>query len=285
MGIALGIACALSWGLSDWLSTLASRRTGPLRAILGFHVLSVAALGVAAAATGALDGFSAKPVLVILGLGAVGWAFYLSFYRALAIGPISIVSPIVSGYGAVTVVLAVLILGEHLAAGALAAVLVAFSGVLLASSDVARLHRLERVQVLGLALAVVATLAGGGYVFGISYYSSTLGWLGPIFLGRCFTLVLIAATAVPGGRWRFPDRAPGLAAMIAGIATLDTVGYIAFNIGVRNADTSLVATAASPYAVVPIVLGVAVLHERPRPVQWLGIALVIVGLILLGLFS
>ena len=44
--------------------------------------------------------------------GVIGAGAYLCFYRALAGGPISIVTPIVSGYAAVTVLLAVLILGE-----------------------------------------------------------------------------------------------------------------------------------------------------------------------------
>ena len=43
------------------------------------------------------------------------------------------------------------------------------------------------------------------------------------------------------------------------------------------------ATAAAPYAVVPIVAGVFLLHERPRTTQWAGIGLVIAGLVLLGL--
>ena len=47
-------------------------------------------------------------------VGAAGWLSYLAFYRALAIGPISIVSPIVSAYAAVTVICAVLIGGESL---------------------------------------------------------------------------------------------------------------------------------------------------------------------------
>ena len=53
---------------------------------------------------------------------------------ALAIGPISIVSPIVSAYAAVTVVCAVVIGGERLGAGETAAILVVLLGVLLASS-------------------------------------------------------------------------------------------------------------------------------------------------------
>ncbi len=285
MGIALGLAAALSWGFSDYFSTLASRRTGPLRAILWFHVLSAAGLAIAVWATGALDEVSTEQILAIAGLAVLGWAFYLAFYRALEIGPISIVSPIVSGYAAVTVVLAVLVVGEQLAGGELAAVLVAFSGVVLASSDFAQARTMERTKLLGIVLAVVATVAGGAFVFGISYYGSEAGWLGPIFLGRAFTLVLIAATAARGGRWRIPERSRVLTGCILAIAALDTAGFLAFNLGVRHAETSLVATASSPYAVVPIALGVLTMHERPRPIQWAGIVLVIAGLVLLGLFS
>jgi drug/metabolite transporter (DMT)-like permease len=70
---------------------------------------------------------------------------------------------------------------------------------------------------------------------------------------------------------------------IVGIAVVDTLGYVAFNVGVRHEDTSVVATAAAPYAVVPIVAGVMLLRERPRATQWTGIGLVLAGLILLGL--
>ena len=285
MGIALGLAAAISWGFSDYCATLASRRTGALRTVLGFHIVSIVVLSVAVAATGALSGVTVEHMLVMLGLGVIGWISYLAFYRALAIGPISIVSPIVSGYAAVAVILAVVLLGESLSAGETAAVLVAFSGVALASTDLAQIRTAERAQMVGILLAVMTMVSIGAFVFGISYYSTELGWLGPIFLGRIFTGLLIALTALRGGQWRFEDRSRALLGLLGAIAALDTAGYIAFNVGVRNAETSLVATAAAPYAVVPIVLGVLILRERPAPVQWLGVALVIGGLVLLGLFS
>jgi drug/metabolite transporter (DMT)-like permease len=285
VGIALGLAAAVSWGFSDYCATLASRRTGALRVVLGFHVISIAILAIAVAATGALDDVTVEQMLVFLGLGFAGWFSYLAFYRALTIGPISIVSPIVSGYAAVAVILAVVILGESLNGGETAAVVVAFSGVVLASTDLAQIRTAERAQMLGIVLAVLTMVSIGGFVFGISYYSNDLGWLAPIFLGRIFTGFLIALTAIRGAQWRFADRSRSLLGLIAAIALLDTAGYIAFNVGVRNADTSLVATAAAPYAVVPVVLGVAILHERPAPIQWLGVGLVIGGLVLLGLFS
>ena len=58
-----------------------------------------------------------------------------------------------------------------------------------------------------------------------------------------------------------------------------------FNLGANHAATSVVATASAPYAVVPIVMGVWLLRERPTPVQWSGVALIIAGLVTLGLSS
>jgi drug/metabolite transporter (DMT)-like permease len=124
----------------------------------------------------------------------------------------------------------------------------------------------------------------GAFVYGISYFSDEYGWLVPIFLARALSTVFIIGTALQAGEWRFPAQ-PVLIGMIAFIAVVDTAGYVAFNFGVRHADTSIVATAAAPYAVVPIAAGVLLMHERPSPGQWSGIALVIAGLVLLGLLA
>jgi drug/metabolite transporter (DMT)-like permease len=283
VGIALGLTAALCWGLSDVCATYASRRASAFAIVLGFHLLSIAALAVITGFVGGLDAITGEAVLVLLANGLLGAAAYVFFYRALVVGPISIVSPIVSGYAAVTVILAVVVLGERLGGAQLAAVVIAFIGVLLASADVRQLHRIERQELRGILLAVVAMTFVGVFLFWIAYYTQELGWLVPILLGRIFTGVFLVAGAVAGLDWRLTDRSRVVLGLIAAIAFLDTVGYVAFNVGVQNAETSLVATAAAPYAVVPIIAGVAFLHERPAPSQWVGVAAVIGGMVLLGL--
>jgi drug/metabolite transporter (DMT)-like permease len=285
MGIALGLAAALCWGLSDCCATIASRRGNAFQTVLAFHLLSTGVLAIAVAATGGFADLRVEHALVFLGNGLLGAGAYLFFYRALAVGPISIVSPIVSGYAAVTVILAVLVLGERLNAGEITAVVVAFIGVALASTDVTQLHRIERRELAGIGLAVLAMVWIGVFLFWVSYYTDELGWLTPIFLGRVFTTVFLLAAATRIGFTDLFPRTRLLAALVVAIAVLDTVGYVAFNVGVQHADTSLVATAAAPYAVVPIIAGVVFLHERPAPTQWLGVTAVIVGMVLLGLFS
>lgn len=286
MGIALGLVAALSWGLADYFAALSARRTGALRVVLGFHLIATALLAVVVFASGdGLGDVSGGDLAWFVLIGALGWLSYLAFYRALAIGPISIVSPIVSAYAAVTVICAVLIGGERLSAGEAGAVAVVLLGVLFASSDLAQIRLLERLAAVGLVLALATAVLIGAFVYGVAYFSEEYGWLVPIFLARALSTVFILATAARIGEWRFPTRSPGLLGMIAFIAVVDTAGYVAFNFGVRNADTSIVATAAAPYSVVPIAAGVLLMHERPTRFQWGGVALVIAGLVLLGLVS
>jgi drug/metabolite transporter (DMT)-like permease len=286
VGIVLGLTAALSWGLADYIAAVASRRAGSFRVVLGFHLVATALLALLLVGTGeTLSDVSGQDLAWFLFLGLLGALSYLCFYRALAIGPISIVSPIVSAYAAATVVCAVVIGGERLGAEEALPIMVVLFGVLLASSDLAQFKALERIALLGILLALVTAVAIGVFVYGIAYFSATYGWLVPIFLARGFSTLFLLAVSLRGGEWRFPDRSPRLLITISLIAVVDTLGYVAFNFGVWHADTTVVATAAAPYSVVPIVFGVVLLHERPRWVQWAGIGLVIGGLILLGLFA
>lgn len=285
MGVAFGLAAALLWGLADYNAALASRQSGSFRVVLGFHLLAVVALGAIAVATGAIDGVAPAEVPKFLWVGALGALSYATFYKSLEIGPISIASPIISAYAAVSLVLAVLVIGESLSGGQAAAVAVVMAGVLLASADLAQLHRIERRQALGVVLAVVTAVAIGGFVFGNAYYAAEHGWLMPIFLSRGFATVLLLAAAARGGVWRLSGRTPRWVALVALLAAVDTGGYVAFNVGAERAETSVVSAASAPYAVIPIVAGVLLFGERPSPVQWAGVAAVIGGVVLLGLVS
>jgi drug/metabolite transporter (DMT)-like permease len=299
MGVALGLGAALCWGLADYFAAIASRSIGALRVVLGFHLVALVPLGGLVLATDGLAHVDATQVWVLAGVGAVGWLSYLAFYGALAIGPISVLSPIVSGYAAVTAVLAVLFGGSRLSALQAASVAITIAGAMFASADVRELMRtrIRRRSTLGLVLALCAMALLGGFVFGVSYYRSQIGWLAPIFLARGFAAVFLFGHVLvdggpppdsPGSAEPGPDedtprrRRVRLAAIIALLAALDTGGYVSFNLGVGHAATAVVAAASAPYALIPIAMGVVILGERPTRPQWIGVALVVAGVITLG---
>ena len=324
MGVALGLGAALSWGLADYFAARASRGIGALRVVLGFHLFALIPLTVLVLATGGLAKVTGHQILFYAGVGVVGWASYLTFYGALAIGPISVLSPIVSGYAAVTVLLAVVFAGNSLSAVEGLAVAITIAGAMLASADVRAIRhtKLQRRSGLGFVLALCAMALLGAFVFGVSYYRASLGWLPPIFLGRAFATVFVlghvlsqrgdrpAAGAEPeaieapetdaiaagggplaAGAVAVPDPADrplgrrALLAVLALLALLDTGGYVCFNLGVGHAAAAIVAGAAAPYAVVPIAMGVSLFGERPSRPQWVGVALVLAGVVVLGAAS
>lgn len=282
MGIALGLAAALCWGSADVVAAMSSRRVGSFQVAVSFHVLSLIALAVATAVSG-LGGLPAAELPLFVGLGVLGALSYLMFYRALQIGPISIVSPIVSAYAAPLVVLAVLILEESLDAEQILSVAVVIGGALLASADLRAIRSTERIAAIGVVLALLTALSLAGFTFGVSYYTERYGLVAPFFVARAFTLVFLLLGTARSPVWPLADRSPRVLGLLALLAALDMGGYFAFNVGVRHADTSIVGTATAPYAVIPILAGVLALGERPAPTQWLGIALVIGGLVVLGL--
>jgi drug/metabolite transporter (DMT)-like permease len=285
MGIALGLGAALSWGLADYFAAVASRQVGALRVVLFMHLAAMVPLTVVVLATDGLAGVSLGQLGVLFGMGAVGWLSYLAFYGALAIGPISVLSPIISGYAAVTVLLAVVVSGEQLSGLEAVAVGVTIAGAVCACLDFGAIAqaRIEPRSALGFALAICALALLGGFVFGVSYYRPHLGWIAPIFLARGFATVFLVGNLLAARGTRPPRPSRRVLGIIVLLACLDTGGYVCFNLGVGYAATAVVAAASAPYALVPIVMGVSLFGERPTLPQWLGVGLVIAGVITLGL--
>ncbi len=283
MGVLFGLGAAVTWGSADYVAATAGRRIGSHRVVLGFHVVATVLLAVLVLASGALQGLSLEDLGFFVLVGFVGWTGYACFYRALAIGPISVLSPIVSGYAMVTLLLAIILLGERLGAAAGFAVIVSVIGIVLASQGLRHVFAVEWVDMHGLLFALAAMVLIGAFVLGVSVKADDLGWLVPVFLARAFSTVFVAGSLIKGGAWKFPDRSPRVLWAIVALALLDTAGYISFNLGTERSDTAIVAAASAPYAVIPVIAGVFFFRERPTPTEWAGVGLVIAGLVLLGL--
>jgi drug/metabolite transporter (DMT)-like permease len=116
LGLDYGLIAALCWGSTDVFATIGGRRLGSLPvAAIAQGVSLLVAIIIAIPLGGALP---TDPV--VLGasffFGVVAAGAYLSFFTALRIGPLAVVSPVVAAYGGLTVVGSVLIRGESLTA-------------------------------------------------------------------------------------------------------------------------------------------------------------------------
>ena len=301
IGLLTGLAAAVCWGTLDLFSALASRRIGSLRVTTGMQIVGALLVWAAAIATGTK--LSMDPFVLIGGslVGLAGAGAYLSYFTGLRIGPIAVVSGVVAAYGGLTVVLAVLLRGETLTSVQALGAVIATVGVVMTGLAFDQGWRNTRFASPGVAFAVVALVLFATMTIISDVVIDRAPWLEVIVVSRTAnailsTLVLILAVttfrrlAAPiiegeegdGGSGRADAR---VIAFVILAGTLDVLGLAAFAYGLENADTWLVGLASSFGPAVTIIVAVALLGERLRPTQWIGLGGILVGMIAIGLPS
>jgi drug/metabolite transporter (DMT)-like permease len=276
-----GLGAALGWGVADLGAAVSGRKIGSMAATVVAQVTSLVAIGVLALAVRPAWTGDSGNVLVLASNGAIVGLAYLAHYRALELGPVAIVSPIVAAYAVPPVVLAVVLLDETLAGLVLVGAIVTLLGVVVASADL-RAASGERFSGPGVPVGIVSMLLFGLATFTLGRQAQVVGWLPATTLGRTFsvlTLLVIAAVRRP--------RLRGAAGMGLGVAAAagvaDIAGVAMYSFGAEVGLISIVTAASATFVLFPIVGGIALFGERPGPTQYAGIALVIGGLLMLGL--
>ena len=281
-GFVLGTLAALAWGFADVLVTYLSRRSGFFRTLLFTQAVGVALLVLVALTLDDLPGPSTAQLLALAGLGPVAVAAYGGFYKALELGPIAIVSPIASANGAVVVLLAVVVLGESLTSLQLLGCVLVLGFIVLAALE-PRTETATDGTGSGIRLALLASIAFGGYLFGLATFTDDLGWLVPILIARAMTVAILATVALtkPPTTLGVLGRIGVAGCLVAG--ALDATGYLVFNRGAEIGELAITSAAAASYPVIPILVGLIALRERVARHQLVGVAGVLFGMVVLSL--
>lgn len=294
-GLLLGLGAALAWGFTDVAGALAGRRVGSLRTLAGAQGTSLVALLVAAAVTGqlqAIPGIGPADLVLCTLMGLAAMGAYLSFFTALRMGPLAVVSPTVAAYGGLTVVLAVVLRGENPSGFQGLGAALSTLGVILVGFVFDGGLRATRLVGRGVPLAVIALVLFAVLTIGLADPIGRHGWA-PVLIvsrvanaGACLGLLAFVLLARP--RWAGPLVAtagrPGrAAAIIIAAGALDLIGFVFYAYGLEIAETWLIGLASSFGPVVAILVGLGFLGERLRPSQWLGLGLVGAGIVAVAL--
>ena len=293
-GLLTGLGAALAWGTMDIAIALTSRRIGSLRSMTGITVVGVILLAIGALVTGTALPTDTSTLAICALLGGVGAGAYMAYFTGLQIGPISVVSGMVAAYGGLTVVLAVIIRGETLTTTQAAGATIATFGVILTGVAFDGGWRATRLAGPGVIFAVAALVLFSLMAITTDIALERAGWLQVLLVARLVTAIIsvvaLAGMAIVARRrgpppsdsrevWRRRRVIPTL--IVA--ATLDIVGLISFSIGLETAPTWMVGLASSFGPAVTIIAAVAFLGERLKPIQWLGLAGVAIGMVAIAL--
>jgi drug/metabolite transporter (DMT)-like permease len=264
---------------------MATRRVGVVLTSLGMQAVGLSSYVVVLAVLGRWPTFEWQQVPYALALSVIGIVSLAALYRAFAIGPIAVVSPVVASYAALTVVLIVIFLGERVTTGQAVAIGVTFVGVAVASTDIRELRRTLGRPSEGVRIGFFATL---GFAVWSAIFAAGIratDGLALIVVLRAFSVVLLTLFVLfrrVSVRPLTERRAFGL---IATTGMLDTGANVLLALGIAAGFASFVMTGSGAYPLIPALLAILVLRERLAPNQYLGVAVLVAGLVALGLQS
>ncbi|WP_327313438.1 DMT family transporter [Streptomyces sp. NBC_01235] len=277
------LATSLLWGLADFGGGLLTRRTPALTVVVVSQSIAAAVLGAIAVATGGWS--EAGPRLwFAVAAGLVGPVALLSFYKALALGPMGVVSPLATLSVAVPVSVG-LVLGERPGLVQVAGIAVAVVGVVLAGGPQLRGAAVQRQAVL---LTLVAALGFGTVFVLITEASTTVtGLFLALFVQRVTNVAsggVALYVAVRRGTPALPEGGLAWTSLpsfgFVGLADVAANGTYA--VAAQLGPVTVAAVLASLYPVVTALAARGFLRERLRAVQAAGAGLALVGTLLLA---
>jgi drug/metabolite transporter (DMT)-like permease len=274
VGALLALASSIMWGTSDFLGGQMSRRRPALAVYLGAQVFGFLGLISAAAVTGAWGTSPGYWPWAIAGslAGVVGM---YSFYQALALGPMGIVSPLVALAVVIPVGFALLMLGETPTGLQIAGILTAITGVLLASGP--ELTGAESVKPL--VYSAVALVFFGIMFITIAEGSRTSALMTMTGMRATSMVLIVIALLVfrSAGGITVRDLP-----VLAVVGLVDAAANVTYGVATTMGMLSTTAVLGSLYPVATALLAAIILKERLRPVQYAGVAVTMLGVVLVS---
>jgi drug/metabolite transporter (DMT)-like permease len=271
----LGFLSAVVYGASDFLGGLASRRMSALLVSFVTFLVAVVAVGVGVLIEQPV--WSTQPVVAGVIAGVSGTIGQWAFFAALALGPMSVISPGVAAIYALIPAVVGLALGERFPPiGYVALVAVIIAAVML---SVTRETDHSRVSPRALLLGLVAGVGFGGYIVAIDSTPAESGLI-PLLTDLTVGILLLGAILlvrrVRSGPGEFRAiREPNALALSLGAGATLAAANIMLVIALHLGELSIVGVLNSLYPLGTVLLAMIVLRERLTWLQWLGVALAI----------
>jgi drug/metabolite transporter (DMT)-like permease len=272
LAFAISLASSFSWGISDFLGGLESRRLPVLGVLAVSQPAGLLLIAVLILLFGA-DPISGEKLAIAFGAGAASLGGLAAFYAAMAMGTVSVVAPI-AALGVVVPVAFGLATGEAPGTLQLIGLVPAIAGVVILSYEEG-----SGGPVVSIALAILAGLGFGVFFTGLDAAAADRpGWA--ILAVRLGGVSAVAA-ALLIVRPSLEGVSSALGVLVL-IGVFDVLANALFAVASTKGVLPVVAVGGSMYPAFTVALAHGVLGERLAPVQWSGVFLALAGVAMIA---
>lgn len=282
MAVLFALLSFIGWGTGDVFVARASKKLGGNATLfLGFlfaFIYSTLLLPF----VGPIRSFSMLGIAFLIQIlhTLANW----SFFKGMQIGKATIVGALGSSFSVVTVILSIVLYGEHLTVMKGLGFLVIFVGIILLSLNFIEIKKHGMRHLLtdkGVPYGL-ATLLGWGIVFALlKIPSETIGWFWTGYPLTIITLFLILSQkiraevghAVQKKNWFW---------LIIPFSILGTTADYSYNIGITKGFVSTVVPIAGASPVLFVILARIIFRERLTFQQKIGILFALAGIIVIS---
>ncbi len=284
MTIIFGLLSAFSYGLADFVGALAAKK---VRALAVTAISFSFGLVIALVLSGIVGAsYSTETVQTSIFAGVSSAIAITCLYAALALGPISIVSPLTAVISAMIPVIVDVAAGQALSGFAVFAVLLVLIAVVLVGFVPGEKVTLPSIPALLFSLGAGLGFAG---IFVFLDATSKDSGLGPLVVMRTVGLVLLLlglCYLALKNKVAFIEKSAfelKTLVLILVAGTGDVLGNVAFLIATRDGALAIAAVLTSLYPVGTILLAWIILKERIAISQTVGIVLAMAACAMLAL--
>jgi len=282
MAIIFALITFLGWGVGEFLSAIASRKLGSIKAFFWIFLLSLP-----------LASLYLPFVQLPTDMQMLYLAFFIQFihmignltyFKGLEEGNASLVNPIAGTFGVIIVLLSFIFFKEHIIAIQGIGILLSLLGVLIVIFPWTSLTSITLKSInhdKGIPFAVITSVLWGISFTFIKIPAIHIGWF-----WAYFPLILLSPLSY------FYAKSKKVKIRISGLsilpfliipAILITLGNFTYNLGVMEGYVSIVAPIASSSPVIFVILARLFLNDKLTKQQGIGIICTLVGIVILGL--
>jgi len=273
-----GLIAMLAWGSADFFAKKTVDKIGTYATLWWNYVFSAVMYLILFFIVAPPVAWTQQLIFLFIVGAIVTFLGYVTFYKGLEKGFVSIMSPVVACNLLIVAGLSVVFLNEQLTTTNWLGILLALAGLVTVSWPKRwSLSSFEK----SIPCALGTMIFWGLSIFTMGFIAKQMGWLATAIFFRLSTFVLCLTLPMKNKKiLQFPKR---VWMSVVFIALLEMLGAMSLNKGSETGLLSIAGPVASLFPAVTLLLAHIFLRERLTKKQYGGVGAILIGLIIVSL--